>query len=129
MNLNCPHCGNALDKVITDPLSDWGGVSKWICMNDDCGYFKTSWNVMQVQGVPMGYRYCCDEDSNGCPILVLNHYTYKDRVVDYEQEWKDQQLPTKDNDKDFDIKERLDKIERKLDQIIFFFKDNPNLLR
>ena len=99
-------------------------------MNDNCNYFVESWNVMRLQGVPMGYRYCCDDELNCCPILVLNSNTYKDRIINYEQEWKDQhQHIEKMKEETFDLKKRLDQIERKLDQIIYFFKDNPNLIK
>ena len=62
-SLNCPFCHNALERVSTDPLSDWGGEELLVCFNNDCSYFVHSWSTMAKQGVCLGYRYYFSESA------------------------------------------------------------------
>jgi hypothetical protein len=86
-NLNCPHCGCSLSRVLTDPMSDWQGEELLCCFNDECPYTKNSWRTMQRQGVPMGYRYFfCPANGGEGALLIQNGDSYKDRLQDWEAE-------------------------------------------
>jgi hypothetical protein len=128
-NLNCVHCHEALEKVVMDELSSWRGSTLWVCMNDYCSYHKASYHTMKEKnGVMMGYRYALGENGSEMPLLVLNKYSYKDRVVDCMQCEKETEAPEKKIDTNNYLSERLDTVERKLDQILMMFKSNPNLI-
>ena len=139
--LNCPYCRSELSPVHTDPLSDWGGCSLWICMNDCCSFFTNSWNILGDQGAGMGYRYYYDEaNQNEGSILVASADTYKDRVVDFMVPKCESTTlgfsPHTEITNELEILNRvrgmeiqLDKVVRKLDQIVMFFKSDPDRLR
>jgi hypothetical protein len=111
LNLNCPYCGQKLDEIQTDVLSDWGGERLFICLNDECYYFVHSWETMRRQGASFAYRYFFSEATGqDGALLVANHETYRDRVID----WSVIEEPQKERS----LTERLDSIESKLDTII-----------
>lgn len=133
-NLNCPSCHRSLTPVSTDALSDWAGEVLLVCMNDNCDYFTRSWQTMYKQGVPLGYRYQCRIDGSGeGTLLVADDRGYKDRVLDWDKvyEHPDSEIVTEVDKKtaEEDFIDRLGRIERKLDQLIMFFTDNPNLFK
>jgi|WetSurMetagenome_2_1015567.scaffolds.fasta_scaffold219396_2 hypothetical protein len=81
-SLNCVHCGNALTKIVTDLLSDWGGAPLFVCFNPDCEYYENSWSVMARQGSPFGYRYYYSEETdNDGAFLVASPESYLDCIV------------------------------------------------
>jgi hypothetical protein len=82
-NLNCPHCRRELSMIITPDLSDWGGVPLWVCFNNFCSYFLSSWKTLKEQGVHAGYRYYFDE-SGGAegPMLIMSIDAYVNCIVD-----------------------------------------------
>jgi hypothetical protein len=85
-SLNCPHCGNALDPVATNPLSDWGGARLFVCFNEECCYFSDSWSVLEKQGSYFGYRYYYSEDTgNDGALLVSSKESYVDCIISEEE--------------------------------------------
>ncbi len=44
--LVCKYCGSEIKKVFLPPDSDWGVEYIYVCLNDDCGYFKRGWDWM-----------------------------------------------------------------------------------
>jgi hypothetical protein len=130
-NLNCPHCHEALDKVEMDALSDWAGAILWVCFNESCEYYRKSWASLSKQGVLAGYRYYYDDDNHTAgPLLILNPDSYRDRVVNLEDEWRDTFMFFKyDNDYVFNdtvglkediqkLENQVDRVERRLDQLL-----------
>lgn len=92
-NLNCPHCRQSLQKIITPDLSDWGGVPLWVCFNNFCFYFLSSWKTMKEQGVHAGYRYYFDE-SGGAegPMLIMSVDAYVDCIVDVMERTEEEEV-------------------------------------
>jgi hypothetical protein len=85
-NLNCPHCGNALDQVATNVLSDWGGARLFVCFNEECCYFSNSWTTLERQGGLFGYRYYYSEDTgNEGALLVASKESYTDCILPEEE--------------------------------------------
>jgi hypothetical protein len=77
----CPHCGETMDPIQTPALSSWGGEIHYVCFNDDCSYYKQSWNVLDSQGIEKtGYR--CRMDPRGVcgPMAVWSSDALKDLV-------------------------------------------------
>jgi hypothetical protein len=60
----CPYCGEKMDPIRTPELSSWGGEIHYVCFNDECTYYKNSWQVLDGQGIERtGYR--CRVDPRG----------------------------------------------------------------
>lgn len=79
----CPYCLTVLSPVETPIESDWGGVIHWVCFNNKCSYFQSSWAHMARSGVShTGYRYRLDDHGNGGPVLVWSARALRDRIVD-----------------------------------------------
>lgn len=79
----CPHCGAEMDPIETPLESSWGGEIHYVCFNDDCCYFKKSWDVLDSQGVERtGYR--CRMDPRGAcgPLAVWSADALKDLVCE-----------------------------------------------
>jgi hypothetical protein len=77
----CPHCGAQMDPIETPVESTWGGEVHYVCFNDECGYFKESWDCMEGQGaLRTGYR--CRIDARGAcgPLAVWSKEALKDLV-------------------------------------------------
>jgi hypothetical protein len=77
----CPHCGQNMDPFRTPDLSSWGGEIHHVCFNDECEYYKKSWDVLDGQGVERtGYR--CRMDPRGVcgPLAVWSADALKDCV-------------------------------------------------
>ncbi|MDA3843416.1 MAG: hypothetical protein PF588_03485 [Candidatus Kapabacteria bacterium] len=79
----CKHCGAELDKVLIPEESDWGVEYFFICMNDECGYFKRGWERMkEVYKVRASYRWKIDPDTGAeGPIPVKSVNDMKDWIV------------------------------------------------
>ncbi len=84
----CPHCGEKMDPIETPAMSSWGGEIHYVCFNDECRYFKESWNVLENQGIERtGYR--CSMDPRGAcgPMAVWSSEALKDLIckeeIDY----------------------------------------------
>jgi hypothetical protein len=78
---NCPHCGSKMDPIETPSESTWGGELHHVCFNDECCYFKNSWDAMLRQGVDKaGYR--CRIDPRGAcgPLAVWSSDAMKSRI-------------------------------------------------
>jgi len=77
----CPHCGTEMDPIETPLDSSWGGETHYVCFNDECCYFKNSWEALDTQGVTKtGYR--CRIDARGAcgPMAVWSSDALKDQV-------------------------------------------------
>jgi hypothetical protein len=77
----CPHCGTQMDPIETPLDSSWGGETHYVCFNDECCYFKNSWEALDTQGVTKtGYR--CRIDARGAcgPMAVWSSDALKDQV-------------------------------------------------
>lgn len=77
----CPHCGAEMDPIETPVDSSWGGETHYVCFNDECCYFKNSWEALDMQGVTKtGYR--CRIDARGAcgPMAVWSSDALKDQV-------------------------------------------------
>jgi hypothetical protein len=65
----CPHCGQKLNKWSTPTFNfsdglGWCSTFLYICFNDNCTFFKSSWKHMyETYGQEMGYRYMVHRDS------------------------------------------------------------------
>ncbi len=85
----CPHCGATMNKWQVPPFhfSDglgWGSDHLFICFNDECGFYKKSWNHMDTHfGQSMGYRHMLNPAS-GEPgaIPVGNQDAMKGNILD-----------------------------------------------
>ncbi len=77
----CPHCGTEMEPMETPYDSSWGGEIHYVCFNDECGYYKKSWDTLESQGVERtGYR--CRMDPRGAcgPLAVWSADALKDRI-------------------------------------------------
>jgi Ogr/Delta-like zinc finger len=77
----CPHCGTKMDPIETPLDSSWGGEVHYVCFNDECCYFKDSWEALDRQGVTKtGYR--CRIDARGAcgPMAVWSSDALKDQI-------------------------------------------------
>ncbi len=80
-NPSCPHCGSEMDPIETPTESSWGGETHYVCFNDECCYFKNSWEILENQGIDKaGYR--CRMDPRGAcgPLAVWSSNALKDLV-------------------------------------------------
>jgi hypothetical protein len=85
----CPHCGAEMDPIETPLESSWGGEIHHVCFNDDCCYFKNSWNVLDGQGVERtGYRCRMDPRGDCGPLAVWSANALKDLVCGCKTEEK-----------------------------------------
>ena len=78
----CPHCGCSMDPIETPYDSSWGGEIHHICFNDECFYFKKSWELLVSQGVEnAGYR--CRVDARGAcgAIPITSKFDLKDLII------------------------------------------------
>jgi len=78
----CPHCGASMDPIETPLESSWGGEVHYVCFNDRCTYYVSSWNTLEGQGIERaGYR--CRVDPRGAcgPIAVWSPTALKDLVL------------------------------------------------
>jgi hypothetical protein len=83
----CPHCGANMDPIRTPLESSWGGEIHHVCFNDECGYYKKSWDNLCNQGVEnAGYR--CRMDPRGAcgPLAVWSPDALKDQICTDEPE-------------------------------------------
>ena len=79
----CPHCGAQMDPIQTPLLSSWGGEIHYVCFNDECSYFKNSWNVLDNQGVEKtGYRCRMDPRGSCGPLAVWSPDALKDLICE-----------------------------------------------
>ncbi|MFH1116830.1 MAG: ogr/Delta-like zinc finger family protein [Pseudomonadota bacterium] len=77
----CPYCGKDMDPIETPVMSSWGGEIHHVCFNDECRYFKESWNVLENQGVERtGYRCSIDPRGSCSPMAVWSSEALKDLV-------------------------------------------------
>jgi hypothetical protein len=87
---------------------------------------KNSWGTMQAQGAFLGYRYFFSiENGNEGALLISNVDSYRDRIEENIVKNRKIEKPIVNN-KSINIEEHLSIIERKLDQIIMFFKNNKD---
>ncbi len=58
-----------------------GGEIHYVCFNDECCYFKKSWESLENQGIP-GTGYRCRIDPRGAcgPLAVWSSEALKDRI-------------------------------------------------
>jgi hypothetical protein len=124
INYQCPHCKSSCECVQTDELSDWGGATLYICFNDNCPFFRNSFQTMRMQGAIGGYRFYWSENTgNEGSLLVLTDNSYRDRII---ESWftLDNVEPTPEEKQPVDpVIEYLKRIERRLDQIIMLFRE------
>lgn len=75
----CPHCGAEMDPIETPLMSSWGGEIHYVCFNDECCYFKESWDVLESQGIERtGYRCSIDPRGACSPMAVWSSEALKD---------------------------------------------------
>lgn len=78
----CPHCGRAMDPIETPLDSTWGGEIHYVCFNDECPYFKESWDLLDQQGVlRTGYRCRIDARGTCGPLAVWSVDALKDMIL------------------------------------------------
>jgi len=81
-NKFCPHCGSKLLPVETPEESTWGGEIHMVCFNDECRYYKDSWEHMARCGaLSTGYRLGIDPRGSRRPVLVWSSEALKDHIV------------------------------------------------
>ena len=86
----CPHCGADMQPIETPIDSTWGGETHFVCFNDECCYFKDSWEALENQGVTRtGYR--CRIDARGAcgPLAVWSSDALKDLICKNRPEKQD----------------------------------------
>ncbi len=78
----CPHCGLEMDPIRMPDESSWGGEIHYICFNDNCGYYRHSWDALDEQGIEKtGYR-CRMDPRGGCgPAPVWSDAALKNLIV------------------------------------------------
>ncbi len=53
----CPHCGSEMLPIEMPDGTGWDGEIHFVCFNDECEYYKNSWDVLYEQGgFQTGYR-------------------------------------------------------------------------
>jgi len=130
-NLNCVHCNSELTLIATDVLSDWAGQNILVCFNNQCPFYLNSEKTMLKQGVSLRYRYRYNPDNGDeGALLVLDECSYKDRIIDWEEIICPKEEKTTLDEVVFkdDILDYLAKLDRKIDQILMMFKNNPSLI-
>jgi len=56
--LVCKYCGEEIKKVYLPVDSDWGVEYIYVCLNDECNYFKRGWDWMfNNYNVKASYRF------------------------------------------------------------------------
>ena len=86
---NCPHCKEQLSCCRTPPYHvgdglGWGSELFFICLNDDCSIFKTSWGEFDEQyGHSASCRYMLlpNEDKGG-PMMVGSKDAFTGSIID-----------------------------------------------
>ncbi|MDR3603664.1 MAG: ogr/Delta-like zinc finger family protein [Syntrophaceae bacterium] len=82
-SLKCPHCGAEMDPINTPDVSSWGGEVHHVCFNDECSYYKKSWEVLDNQGVERtGYRCRIDPRGASGPLAVWSADALKDLICE-----------------------------------------------
>ncbi len=77
----CPHCGANMEPITTPLESSWGGEIHHVCFNDECSYYKKSWDVLCGQGVEnTGYRCSVDPRGQSGPLAVWSADAMKNRI-------------------------------------------------
>ena len=67
--LACPHCDEKLERVDAsgNALGGWGSETIYVCISDDCSYFRGSVEVLAAQGATGGaYRFFFDPEKGSC---------------------------------------------------------------
>ncbi|MBI5142648.1 MAG: zinc ribbon domain-containing protein [Nitrospirae bacterium] len=93
----CPYCNKKMNKWQVPPFNfsdglGWCSDHLYICFNDECGFFKRSWDHMDEQfGHSMGYRAMIHPDSNECMAVPVGSVdAMKGNILDEIQEAKDE---------------------------------------
>ena len=67
--LQCPHCDVKLEKIDAsgNAMGSWGSETLYVCINDDCSYFRGSVEILAAQGATGGaYRFYFDPEKGTC---------------------------------------------------------------
>jgi hypothetical protein len=78
----CKYCGSELKKVMLPYDSDFLVDYLWVCLNDECDYYKRGWKWMEDKyHVRASYRYKYNSfTGNEGPLPVQSPYSWKDMV-------------------------------------------------
>jgi hypothetical protein len=86
---NCPHCKEQLSCCHTPPYHvgdglGWGAEVFFICLNDNCGIFKNSWEQFEEQyGHSASCRYMLlPNEEKGGPMMVGSKDAFTGSIVD-----------------------------------------------
>jgi len=92
----CPHCNKKMNKWQVPPFNfsdglGWCTDHLYICFNDDCMFFKNSWEHMDTNyGQSMGYRAMIHPDSKESMAVPAGSVdAMKGNILDEIQEAKD----------------------------------------
>ena len=123
-HLECPHCGQCLITVETPAFSKWGGVELDICLNDFCGYFLSSWKILQGQaGTCVGYRYFHGENGQEGPIVVGSVDTFKDSILTEDEKKFRKEREYREEKEFWDLLDAIEEAEEKKDtQLVKWLK-------
>jgi hypothetical protein len=84
----CPYCKEELKLCNAPPFAlgdglGWGDVF-WLCLNDECPLFVTSWDVFKKRyGKHSSARFVlCPGETSGTPMLVCSVDAFKGSEVD-----------------------------------------------
>ncbi len=81
--VKCPHCGAEMYPIDTPEASSWGGEIHHVCFNDECSYFKKSWEILDNQGIEhTGYRCRIDPRGVSGPLAVWSADALKDLICE-----------------------------------------------
>jgi hypothetical protein len=73
----CSHCGQRMNEWKAPDDSDWAGVTKYVCFNDDCPYYVRGWKWMEEKyGNKSSYRNSINPQSGQAsplPVATPEH--------------------------------------------------------
>jgi len=91
--LDCPHCGERMNKWKTPADSTWGTEFQYVCFNDECPYFVKGWDwIMQQRKARASYRHRYNPvTGKSGPVPVWSNDALKDNIIREEEEAKEEE--------------------------------------
>lgn len=80
----CPHCNSKMKRWESPATYSWGTDHIYICFNDECEYYKRSWDfTLKKIGIKAGYRHRYDPNTGQLgPFPVNTPMAGKDGIVE-----------------------------------------------